>query len=784
MTTINYGHIRKDGVVQTLEDHLQGTANLAESFTSQIGLENVGRVLGLLHDLGKASKEFRDYILGESDFHRGEVDHSTAGAQYIHLREERLNGSNLGVCAARQMLELAIVSHHSGMMDCISVDGADVYRRRMGKNDADTHLLESMETISPSILEEVESIIPVAERSLSSLIMSMLDESRSCFVKDKGHMRLGLLSRFILSCLIDADRIDTSNFMDSAKDFVPKADWTALSSKLEVALSLMGGNDAVSTARKTVSAACLASSGLGQGVFSLSVPTGGGKTLASLRFALNHASKHNMRRIIYVIPYTTIIEQNAEVVRRILEDENHRGLVLECHSGIDVNDTSDSDYIWSEASDNWDSPIIFTTMVQFLETLYSSGTKRIRRMHNLADSILIFDEIQTIPIKTVYMFNEALSFLTGRCGCSAVLCTATQPLLDCGLDYNAPISREIIDDVLGLSKVLRRTEIQVDCCMRTHTVEELCGLAIRVIEDVRSLLIVVNTKRMARVVYESLSSTLHNVELFHLSTGMCPAHRKEVFSRIRSCLGNTRMICISTQLIEAGVDIDFDSVIRCMAGLDSVVQAAGRCNRNGKLGHLGKVYVIKTDEYLGMLPDILEGRRCTEQVISEGHSDLLTTEAMRRYFEIYFYRRRHEMSYCIGMSETTLFDMLSQNAGAVRLYRSINGVWPPEVLRQSFREANSRFKVIESKDSIVVPYDDEARDVIASLAIEQSIAERVSKLRFLQRYSVNTHMLASMIRSGMAFEITPGCGIYCLADGYYDEVYGITMQFNGNLLLF
>lgn len=784
MTTINYGHIRKDGAVQTLEEHLLGTADLAESFTSQIGLKNVGRVLGLLHDLGKASHEFRDYILGESNSCRGEVDHSSAGAQYIYQREESLNSSNVGICTARQMLELAIASHHSGMIDCISMDGEDVYRRRMEKNHANTHLLESLKSISPSILEEIEFILPSAEDSLASMVMRLFNESKTESVKDKGHMRLGLLSRFLLSCLIDADRIDTSNFMDSTKESVDMVDWGALSSKLETALEQMGGDDVVSAARKTVSTACLVSSSMGRGVFSLSVPTGGGKTLASLRFALNHASKHRMRRIIYVIPYTTIIEQNAEVVRGILEDENHRGLVLEYHSGIDVNDSDDSDYAWSEASDNWDSPIIFTTMVQFLETLFSAGTKRIRRMHNLADSVLIFDEIQTIPVKTVYMFNEALNFLTGICGCSAVLCTATQPLLDHGLDYNAPEGKEIIDDVSGLSRVLRRTEIHVAGCRYTHSTAELCNLAIKEMEDVNSLLIVVNTKRMARNIHEILSSSLHGAEVFHLSTDMCPVHRKEVLSRIKFCLGNKRVVCVSTQLIEAGVDVDFDSVIRCMAGLDSIVQAAGRCNRNGNLGHLGRVYVIKTDEDLGKLPDILEGRRCTEQVISEGYDDLLTMEAMIRYFEIYFYRRKHEMSYNLSMSETTLFDMLSQNPGAVRLYKSINKIWPPEVLRQSFHEANSRFKVIDSKDSIVVPYDERAREVIASLSTEQSIAGKVRSLRVLQNYSVNTYSLAAMIKSGMVFEMAPGCGIYCLAEGYYDEVYGIIKEHNGKLMIF
>ncbi len=769
---MNYGHIREDGTIQTLEDHLRGTAKLAEQFTSSIGMDGVGTVVGLLHDLGKASSEFTDYIKGVSDYRRGEVDHSTAGAQFIHSRDVPLSNENLTLCVARQIMQLAIVSHHSGMIDCLSSDGIDVFGNRIGKSRGKTHIDEAVESIDQSILTEVDSSISLAESSLSQTVSFILTKAREERVKDGGVLRLGLLSRFVLSCLIDADRLDTSRFMDRIASSGHGPDWETLSSRLDRHLASIRGTGSVADIRSRVSDLCMEASGCEKGIFSLSVPTGGGKTLASLRFALNHALTHDMTRILYVAPYTTILEQNAAVVRSILEADGDEGMVLECHSNIDVQGCGEENYRWSGLSDNWDSPIIFTTMVQFLESLYASGTKRIRRMHNIANSIIIFDEIQALPIKTVHLFNESVNFLTETCGCSAVLCTATQPLLGKDLEYVINKSREIVSEVQSLSQSLRRTEFSVVGNNHVASSEDVCNQAVEIIRECDSLLVVANTKRMAREVYSKLKESLNGVNIYYLSTDLCPMHRKKILGEMLEILGSPKVICVSTQLIEAGVDVDFDSVIRCMAGLDSIVQAAGRCNRNGRLHHKGKVLVMKTDEDLGMLPEIQEGRRCTEQVIAEGYTDLLSIDAMNRYFELYFYRRRDHMSYDIGCCDRTLLDMLSRNISAAKLYLSQNGTQPNSVLRQSFAEANSMFHVIDV-DSLIVPYDETAREAINKLSSGSSGHEMLMEIRKLQAYSVNTFSLSHMVESGMAYEVTPGSGMFCLADGYYDEEYGV-----------
>lgn len=353
-------------------------------------------------------------------------------------------------------------------------------------------------------------------------------------------------------------------------------DWDLIISRYYEYVSKFNDFDKISSIRREVSKQCLDAASRNKGIYTLSVPTGGGKTLSSLRFGLEHLKHHSMERIIYIIPYTSIIDQNAKVIRDAIEKNVDENIVREYHSNIDLgNDIDDQNNTWQYYSDSWDSPIILTTMVQFLETLFSSGTKRTRRMHNLANAVLIFDEIQTLPIKTVHMFNEAINFLVKYCGSTAMLCTATQPLLGSGLDYNLEInsSSEVIQDVDALSESLKRTDIEHLTTNAQWDEEDIVKLALDKIDEIDSLLIITNTKKMARNIYTLLcNKSLPDLDLFHLSTNMCPAHRKKVLEEVINQVGKNKLICVSTQLIEAGIDVDFDSVIRCMAGIDSIVQ--------------------------------------------------------------------------------------------------------------------------------------------------------------------------------------------------------------------
>lgn len=785
--TVNVAHIRRDtGKVQSLEQHLRGTADLSGAFASKINLLKTGRLLGLLHDLGKASENFNQYLSDEdSGFKRGDIDHSTAGAQYLFFREMvPSEDASLNIMAS-EMIELAIASHHSGLIDCVSPEGKNTYAERMGKDSVLTHYKECVDRIDGSILQDIEEIRIDAIKELENLIRNIISDSKS--LQDGGVMRLGLLNRLLLSCLIDADRIDTSSFQNGIPTPERKTDWPRLNEKLNEYLDSFPNSDKISDIRKRISEECLKESERDRGVSTLSVPTGGGKTLSGFRFAINHLIKHDMDRILFVVPYLTIIEQNASVIREALDIQPDDGCVIECHSNVDVggNEQDSNDYL-DFGTDTWDGPIIFTSMVQFLEVLFSSGTKRVRRMHNLSNSIIIFDEIQSLPIKATFMFNEAITFLTKYCGSSVILCTATQPLLGGDLTYRLelPPSSEIVHDVGGLSKSLRRTRISyVNPSGKAWNAQNLADKALDLLDTVNSVLVIVNTKSMARSVYESLKTNSHGGAIFyHLSTNMCPVHRKKILGEVVESLGTQKLVCVSTQLIEAGVDVDFDVVIRSMAGLDSIAQAAGRCNRHAKRD-VGDVFVVRTDENLGPLIDIDEGRKCAEIVLRRYPEDPISPRAISEYFDTYFYKRSIDMTYRTDNPESSLFDMLSSNCAAVRTFRERNNNdYPKVMMKQAFMTANRKFNVIESCGSVIVPYDSRARNYISLLCSCKSPSIEV--MRILQHYSVNTFSLNRMLEAGIARELVEGKPIFCLVDGYYSEELGICQSPNMDTIIF
>ena len=401
-----------------------------------------------------------------------------------------------------------------------------------------------------------------------------------------------------------------------------------------------------------------------KGIYSLTVPTGGGKTLASLRFALHHAQRYKMDRIIYVVPFTTIIDQNADIVRKILDghdpNETRDVVVLEHHSDLTPEEQGWREKILTE---NWDAPIIYTTSVQFLGTLFGAGTRSARRMHQLANAVLIFDEIQALPIKCIHLFNNAINFLVQQCGSTAVLCTATQPLLDRvdpakgAIAIPPPPDGELMPDVRGLFQDLRRVDIINRRKAGGWTYEEIAEHAAAEVRRVNNCLVIVNTKEAAQTLYQ-LSKERKAFAVHHLSTNMCPAHRKLVLAKVRKQLWKSeRMLCISTQLIEAGVDVDFGSVVRFTAGLDSIAQAAGRCNRNGKSSEPAKVHIVNPrDENLGMLAEIRIGRDLAERVLADYELDPaifdnnpVGPKALSQFYEYYFFDRRSEMDYPLSV---------------------------------------------------------------------------------------------------------------------------------------
>jgi len=519
--------------------------------------------------------------------------------------------------------------------------------------------------------------------------------------------------------------------------------------------------------------------------------------MASLRFALYHAMHHRMDRIIYVIPYTSIIDQNAEEARKILEEKDERGnylnkMVLEHHSNLTPDEETKRQNLLSE---NWDAPIVFTTQVQFLEALFSSGTRGARRMHQLANAVIIFDEVQTIPVRCVHLFNLTIRFLVPGCGSTVVLCTATQPLLD----KIEPVQRsltihpeqQMIEDVKTLFRQLKRVAIHDERKVGGWTEGEVAELAEKEIQQSGSVLIVVNTKTSGQNLYQRLkeSKTAH---LYHLSTNMCPAHRMDVLQTIKERLLDKKpTICISTQLIEAGVDIDFGAVIRYLAGLDSIAQAAGRCNRHG-LRPTGNVYIVNPqEEDLARLEDIRIGKDNAERVLDEYKDgpekfdgDILSPATMDRYYFYYFYARKDKMNYPVSSKslvgrEDNLFDLLSTNPKSIQEHQRTHGALPAIPLKQSFQIASRAFRAIDSPTrGIIVPYGKEGKQIVADLCAAFELEKQYRLLKKAQRYSVNvfSRTFEELGRQNAIHEAQKDTGVFYLDSQYYSNDIGLSKE--------
>lgn len=812
-----------DGATQSLEAHLLGVANIAKSLAAKLGLNEQGELLGLLHDLGKYSGEFQTYLQSavglinpdEDDYVdarglKGKVDHSTAGAQLVW--EELSKQGNMGRIVG-QILGLCIASHHSGLIDCLSSDTnrpvKDMFTRRIGKRDERTHFREAMTNMDEPIANRFRELA-----SSSELINGLDGAIRKVMLRDKIkgvdpsrnkiiQFKLGLLVRFLFSCLVDADRVNTAGFEHPrAEKQRPKGQylgWDQLIDRLEAHLEGFPERESIDKIRRDISKHCRDSAVRGKGIYTLTVPTGGGKTLASLRFALHHAKHREMDRVIYVIPFTSIIDQNAKVVRDILEPtKNDRGrVVLEHHSNLTPEQQG-----WREKmlTENWDAPVVFTTSVQLLETLFGGGTRGARRMHQLANAVLIFDEIQTLPVNCVHLFCNAMNFLAEHCGSTVVLCTATQPLLNL-VDPSKGVLKftkddDLIHNVKDLFDDLKRVEVLNRRKPGGWTDEAIARLALDEVVQSGSCLVIVNTKKSAQALYRLCQETA-GIQTFHLSTSMCPTHRKEILNEIRKLLADeSPVLCVSTQLIEAGVDVDFGAVIRYTAGLDSIAQAAGRCNRNGRR-KTGRVHVVNPAvENVDRLKDIQCGKGITERLLDDvdaGIEDfggnLLAPKAMARYFDYYFFARRQEMDYPVSAEtvgrDDTLLNLLSINSLAMDEYGRNHDTAPNIYLRQSFRSAARAFKVIDAPTrGIIVPYGKTGQKLIIDLCSAFEVEKQFELLRRAQQYTVNVFPqdLERLQKAEAVHEIQKDVDILYLSDArYYNQSFGLSQTPEGTM---
>jgi len=675
---------------QPLKEHLQNVAEMAAGFAEPFGGEELACLAGLWHDLGKYAEEFQEYLKEAAypDVHKSEtvkkIDHTSAGAQHAVLSSKIIG----------HLLAYIISGHHAGLLNGRDT-GACLEKRLKKRINEWKHGLNEIPYVK----------VPQIPAFLGN-----------AFIKhDEGAFPISFFIRMIFSCLVDADFLDTERFMDAERSDLRDCLHNDVFSMMEQALNnhmkgFSKSDNSIDIERNAIRNACIDSAYKKPGLFTLTVPTGGGKTLSSLAFSLRHAVIHGMNRIIYVIPFTSIIEQNASVFRnamKSLQDLNPMEIVLEHHSNFDPNMETTRTRLMTE---NWDAPLIVTTAVQFYESLFSSKTSRIRKLHRMSKAVIILDEAQTLPVDYIKPCLSALKELTDNYNSTVVLCTATQPAIGkrndflIGLDLG--LEREIIPDPKSLYQRLRRVKIE-------NIGEQTDSQIAEKLLNNEKVLCIVNTRKHAKLLYEAIGEDESH---FHLSALMCPIHRRKTLEIINQRLGKD-LPCrlISTQLIEAGVDIDFPIVYRSSAGVDSIAQAAGRCNRNGRQSGGGKTYVFRS-EHNSSERFLSDMANCGKQIM-ELYDDPLSLEAVEHFFKLYYWDQSYRWDKNDIMKDYHLIQ---------------DGQFP---FSFSFKHTDHEFHLIEQQSKpLIIPWKSEG--VVLCEKLRSIPNPPYSLRRNLQQYTV------------------------------------------------
>jgi CRISPR-associated endonuclease/helicase Cas3 len=706
------GHTSEDGRTQPLREHLENVAGLARGFALHFDAEELAFTIGLLHDLGKYSARFQSRIRGASI----SVDHATAGAQY-------LCSSNISILEI--IASYCILGHHAGLPDggCEG-DNPDTstFCARLKKN------IEDYSAFSGEL--EPRPLAPPK------------------FNPTPGYegFSLAVLTRMLFSCLVDADWLDTEHFMSGGK--IQRGNFKELPNLLSDLENHVGQfaspTREIDEKRSELLSDCFVKAQSNPGLFTLTAPTGSGKTISSMAFALTHAVRNGQQRVIYAIPYNTIIEQNAHVFEDMFGAEN----VVQHHSGIEYENSEDSpEYRKLLATENWDGPIIVTSNVQFFESLLGSKTGKCRKLHNIANSVIVFDEAQMIPVSHLLPCIAIIKELVLHYHCTIVLATATQPSLNAYFE-DLPQTKQITEiahDPSGLYEFFRRVSFE----SREEPIDEAVLAAELDTHD--QVLCVVNTRKRAQSLCERLQG-----DVFHLSTTMYPKHRSRVLDEIRRRLSSgERCRVVSTSLIEAGVDVDFPALYREKSGLDSIIQAAGRCNREGRQSREESKVVIFTfgDEP----PQFISLNTAAFEYAASRYEDIASLEAIEAYFE--------KLRYYIGREGLDKKATIGQFDNGYKTFS-----WP-------FKTAASEFKLIEDDSrSIIIPVAEEAKSLISRL---RSGERSRALFRKLQQYSVSLYSNdMRRLEDYRAVEKLDE-SISVLSEPYYSERYGVTLSPRG-----
>ncbi len=719
--------------VQSLRDHLKNVAEIASDFAKSFSNDDWVRAAGILHDIGKSSKEWQEYISNRSGYSDapvtetsfGKVTHSTHGAAWAFKEWPDIG----------KVIAYLIAGHHGGLPDWF-------HEMRVGGGLEHRLKKEEIDKL-PEVAEDITDYVNHHLKKPNSLPCDSQLESE----------QIHLWIRMLYSCLVDADFLDTEEFMNPENGSLRNGylSINELKSQFDAYMDSLKKDSRLSQVnniREEILSQCRKTAEETPGLFSLTVPTGGGKTLSSMAFALDHALKHRKDRIIMVIPYTSIIEQTAEVYKRIFGIEN----VLEHHSSLDPSEETQRSRL---ASENWDAPIIVTTSVRFFESLFAAKPSSCRRLHNIVNSVVILDEAQMLPTNYLKPILYSIKGLISLFKVTMVLCTATQPAIrDKIFTKGNGEHYSLLDDIPCREMMVKPTPLELTSKLQRVTIETLekpISDWYEVAEKLtcfHSVLCVVNTRKDCRELFELMpEGTLH------LSANMCGEHRSETIDLIKQRLERNESVrVISTQLVEAGVDFDFPVVFRAMAGFDSIAQAAGRCNREGLLPEKGKVFVFEPPNQppAGSLRKGAQTGREILSVDSEGCRDLLP-DTVKRYFQLYY-------SGLLTFDSKEIVDLLSSN------------VHPD--LNIQFRTAAERFRMIDDQyqQSVVIWYEGEKANSFDLIDELRRFGPKREIMRKLQRFTIT---IPKYVFEEIQDSFESIHDIWCqYTDSAYDEVLG------------
>lgn len=803
-------HISEDGLEreESVAEHTKKTTFLCESKGKRCGLSQVMSVCGILHDMGKNKQTFDSYIHADKNTRqklRGTIAHASTGAKYLYDMHHGDKSSDVKILT--EVISYAVAAHH-GIFDCVDVEHTDLFSKKMdriedydeARGNAENDYLTEMEPDRrfAAALEEFNKTQEKI-RGLHARLKPLIESKNSQNAKEAAFQcRLFLFSclqRLILSILIDSDWEATSDFMNNAETCSKQADintrdvfkkaeenFEKYMDKKQQAVKdtiLTNKEKEILDARSALQKECREFAKHPAGIYCLPLPTGGGKTLSGLAYALEYCRQHpETERIIYVSPYISITEQNAGVFRDAVGEEKW---ILEHHSSVVRNEENeDEDYRNKSVSRydiNWEEPFICTTFVQFMNTLFSDRSESIRRMHRLVNAVVIIDEVQSMPLKCVHTFNYMINFLNAVCNTNIILCTATQPALaetEFPVCYSEP--KYMIRDVDRWFRVFDRVKIHTPMTGQKYTFESLGDEIAGRTEEFRSILVVLNTKSAVKKLYEILKAK--NINVKYLTTNLCAQHRSDRIEEIQRTLGEKRgnIVVISTNLIEAGVDISFECVYRSMTGLDSLAQSAGRCNRNGELEY-GVIYlIILDDENTGNMEELLQNRRVAERIIhqydqGDKADSLLMPQWMDQYFKKIYQYASDKMNFPLAKkeTETNIIKLLSNGFGVEKRKNLLNA---------AYKTAGQAYRVIDDHSfGVIVPYGKGA-EIIENIQGTSDPGVIKSCIRQAQRYTVNVRENLLNRYDGLIQPVSESiAGLYMVsAPGAYSMDYGIAPE--------